>query len=96
MSTKPIISYRTEKKPLTLDGNKSIVQKKVSKTEYRNFTNKTELTDFVDTFYIPPTSDTYMEITCQCGTKYTYATKTAVPATNITCSCGRKVIQYGA
>jgi len=82
--------------PLTAELNKSIVRMQITKTSYRDWNNKTELTDYIDTLYVPPTSDTYMFIKCQCGTEYVYATKTTVPATNVTCTCGRKVIEYGA
>jgi len=78
--------------PLALK-NESLVIKRVDDT-YENFSNKTDLTDFIDTLYDPPTSDTYLQAICGCGRDYTYATKAAVPISNVTCSCGRKIIEY--
>jgi hypothetical protein len=96
MATKPVVSYEADQIfPLTTQLNKAIVMKKLSKTSYRNWTNKAELTAYVDTLYVPPRSDCYLFVKCQCGVEYTYATKTAVPSANVTCTCGRKVIEYG-
>jgi hypothetical protein len=97
MAHKPVISYQAEEiLPLTPQLNVSIVRKRLTKTSYRNWNNKTEFTDMIDTLYVPPTSDTYVFVKCQCGTEYAYANKTAVPSANTTCSCGRKVIEYGS
>lgn len=92
---KPIISFQANQVvPLTQQLNTSIIRKKVSKTEYRNWDSKTELTDFVDTIYKPPTSDCYIFVKCQCGKEYEYIDKTEVPSENLTCTCGRKILQY--
>jgi hypothetical protein len=97
MATKPVISYiAKEIIPLTPQLNVSIVRKKLTKTSYRDYNNKTELTDYVDTLYVPPTSDCIVYVKCQCGAEYEYANKTAVPSVNLTCACGRKVVEYGS
>ena len=93
---KSVIIYTASKVPVNSNLNVSIVQKKVSKTEYVNWANKTEFTNFVDTLYVPAGSDTYCEIVCQCGEKYIYANKSAVPNSSLICNCGRKVLVYGA
>jgi len=96
MAIKPVIHYHADQRPFQLDNDSPIVRKKIDKTTYENWANKTELTDFIDSLYVPPTSDTYLCIICQCGTQYTYVDKNAVPSTDFTCSCGRKVIKYGS
>lgn len=96
MATKPIISYAAQQiLPLIPELNVSVVRKKVDKTTYRNWTNKTELTDYVDQLYVPPTSNCYLFIKCQCNMEHEYTNKTDVPATNLTCTCGRKLVEYG-
>ena len=95
MAIKPRISYVAQLRPLTLDANASVVRKKVDESTMVNWANKTELTDFVDSLYVHPSSNSYVWIKCQCGIEYNYATKTAVPSGNITCACGRRVIKYG-
>ena len=95
MPKKPVIKYTTNKLPVNGVLNISIVQKKISKTEYINWADKTEFTNATDLLYVPPTSDTYVYIICQCGIEYIYVDKTEVPSSNLTCSCGRKVIEYG-
>jgi len=95
MATKPVIGYVANKIPLNTELNVAIVQKKVDKTTFRNWNDKTELTDYVDSLYVHPRSDCYVYVKCQCNTEYEYANKVAVPGTNLTCSCGRKIIEYG-
>ncbi len=92
---KPVISYTTNKIPLIPQLNVSIIRKQESPSYFRNWNNKTEFTNFVDTLYVPPTSNCYVYIRCQCRSEYAYASKTEVPDGNITCHCGRKVIEYG-
>jgi len=93
MPTKPILQYRGgPERPLTLDGNKAIVKQ----SDGNLWANKTALTDYIDSLYVPPTSDTYLYVVCQCGTAYTYMLKADVPSSNVTCSCGRKIIEYSS
>lgn len=93
---KPIVHYIADMKvPIDSTLNISIVRKKISKTNYVNWINKSELTTFIDTLYIPPTSDCYMCVTCQCGTDFSYSIKQEIPTHNVTCTCGRKVLEYG-
>jgi len=94
MPKKPVVKFTTKIVPIESDLNVSIVRKKLSKTEYVNWQDKQEFTDAVDLLYVPPRSDTYVYIICQCGHEYIYIDKTEVPSSNLTCSCGRKVIEY--
>lgn len=96
MATKPRIQYKADERPLTLDDNSAIVKRRVNKTTFVNWENKTELTNFIDTLYVHPQSDTYLYVICQCGIEYPYVNKANVPSSNVTCSCGRKVIEYGS
>lgn len=95
MPVSPVIKYETTVLPLNDQFNLSIVRKRTD-VDYINWANKTELTDFVDSLYVPPKSDTYMYIICQCGAEYIYVTKDDVPDTNVVCSCGRNVLIYGS
>lgn len=91
---KPVISFTASQVPVNSNLNVSIVQKKLSDTEFRNYTSKTEFTNYIDTLHVPKGSTTYCYVKCQCGMEHDYANKDAVPAVNLTCSCGRKVIAY--
>jgi len=93
---KSIIVYSALKLPVNSIFNISIVQKKISNSEYVDFVNKLEFTDYVDSLYAPLDVNTYCDITCQCSKKYTYSSKDDVPSDNVICSCGRKVIEFGA
>lgn len=95
MPRKPVIKYQANKIPIEGELNVAIVRKVISKTEYVNWADKTEFTNAVDQLYVPPTSDTYVYIICQCSIEYIYADKTEVPSSNLTCTCGRKIIEYG-
>jgi hypothetical protein len=92
---KSIIRLISSAVPVNSILNMSIFQKKVSDTEYRNFVNKAELVEYVDSLYSPEDVDSYICITCQCGTRYQYNTKDDVPSESLICECGRKVIEYG-
>jgi len=94
MAIKPRVEYRAQLRPLNLDDNASIVKKKINKTHYVNWANKTELTNYIDSLYVHPSSDTYLFIVCQCGNQFSYSNKTNVPSSNVTCNCGRKAIEY--
>lgn len=87
---KPIITYKRDSLlPLELS-NRSLICKR----DGSEFANKQELTDFVDTLYVPPTSDTYILANCSCSRNYSYATKEDVPEENINCVCERKILEY--
>jgi hypothetical protein len=97
MICKPVISYAAEQiLPLNENLNKSIVSKKLTKTSYRNWNDKDEFVSYVDSLYVPPTSNCYVYIRCQCGAEYDYPSKVGVPSENLICGCGRKVIEYGS
>ena len=96
MPTKPVIKYQAARMPLDTALNSSIACMQVSSTENRNWNNKAEFTDYVDQLYVPPSSDTYVYIICQCGAEFVYATKADVPSSNVVCDCGRKVLIYGS
>lgn len=96
MAVKPVIMFICEDRmPLVPLLNVSIVRNKLSKTNYRNWNDKLELTTYIDSLYVHPLSDCYLCVRCQCGVEYEYENKTSVPSHNITCVCGRKVIEYG-
>lgn len=93
MATKPVINYQAgSDNPITRPI--SVVQKRLE-VGYENWANKTEMTDFVDQLFVPPTSDSYINIVCSCGLEYDYVDKAAVPSVDLDCSCGRKLIKYG-
>lgn len=92
MPTKPRLQYISVKRPLALDGNTSIVKK----SDNTNWSNKTELTDFIDLLYVSPSSDTYLYAKCDCNLDYIYVEKADVPGDDVVCSCGRNVIKYGS
>lgn len=95
MAIHPKITYQASSAlPLTDKLNTSIVQCQIDNVTYRNWRDKQELTDFIDPLFTPPDSDTYMEIICQCGNVYDYATKNDVPASSLVCSCGRNALIY--
>ena len=89
----PIIEYKASIfNPLN---TLSVVQKRLSKRECRNYTDKAELLAFIDSVKAAPEVDGYMRIQCNCGKVFEYATKDEVPAADLTCDCGRKLIIYG-
>ena len=75
MPTKPIIKYQGMVEVPNVLSPTAIVRKRVG-SEFVNWADVTELTNFIDTLYVPPTSDTYMYIICGCGEEYTYTLKT--------------------
>lgn len=91
----PIISYRAGKlfAPLM---DTSVVQDRISKNEFRNFNNKKEFTDYVDSIKSSRRVDGYVSIICNCGKTYDYSDKNQVPSSNLICDCGRKLIIYGS
>ena len=94
MAIKPIVKYQADAKfPMI---SISVIRKRISKNNYVNFTDKTDLIDFVDSLYEPPSSDTYMQVICSCGIEYPYATSTDVPSSDLSCSCGRVILKYGS
>ena len=90
MAIKPRIQY---KDAVTLPNE--ITQKPlIRKKSGTNWADKAELTDYVDSLYVAPTSDTYLQAICRCGEEYSYASKEDVPATDFDCSCGREIFEY--
>ena len=95
MVHKPVISYETYMIPLIPELNVSIVRKKIDKKTYRNWNDKTEFIAYVDSLYVPPTSNCYVHIKCQCDQLFEYVNSSVVPSSSVVCDCGRKVIEYG-
>jgi len=107
MVHKPVISYIAERGFLSNINfsssnddkgpiiNVPIVRKRLTKTSYRNWNDKKELTDYIDSLYVPSTSNCYLHIKCHCGVEYVYLNKIEVPAENKICICGHKIIVYG-
>ena len=91
MATKPRISFIAQALlPVELSNNSLVLKKNGT-----NYSDKTELTDFIDGLYEHPDSDTYLYCKCQCGEEYSYVDKTSVPDSNTNCTaCSRKIIEY--
>lgn len=90
---KPVIAYAAHTLPMMLEF--PIIRKRISEKLDRNFNNKTEFTNYVDSIKASQTVDSYVGITCSCGKKYDYATKNAIPSSNVVCTCGRDILIYG-
>ena len=93
--TKPRISYIGTSLPLSAF-NDPIVRQKLNKTSYQDWTNKTALTNYVDSLYVHPDSDVYLHVKCGCGIDYAYTLQADVPAVNTNCTCGRKLFKYAS
>ena len=86
---KPVISYVSnfktiQQQPIIVNRNGSL------------YTNKQELTDFMDLLYVHPKSDTYIYVKCHCGKEYQYKTKIDVPENNTNCICGKVIFKYNS
>ncbi|MDD5649592.1 MAG: hypothetical protein PHF86_04130 [Candidatus Nanoarchaeia archaeon] len=88
---KSIVSYIASNNPFQL--NNSIVQKRESNT-YRNWLNKNELIDFIDSLPVPNGVESYMYIKCHCGLEHKFSKKDDIPDKNFNCKCNRKIIEY--
>jgi len=90
MAIKPRIQYKD-----TVFLPSEITQKPlIRRRDGINWADKAELTDYVDSLYVAPTSDTYLQAICKCGLEYSYTTKEDVPDTDFDCSCGREIFEY--
>jgi hypothetical protein len=89
------VSFHASKVPSFLFGSIPVVQKKDGQSGV-NFANKAELAAWVEANGTATDADTFMVITCQCGSDSVFATDVELPATDLTCPCGRKLIQYDA
>lgn len=90
---KPVIEYKAGR--ALFGATISVVQKRVSKKAYRNYNDKQEFTDYVDSIRPSATVDGYVMILCSCGKEYDYPNKIEIPSSNLICGCGRKLIIYG-
>lgn len=91
---KPIISYKAGGFFAPIDI--PVVQKRISKKECRNYNDKQEFTDYVDSIKPSVRVDGYISILCSCGKEYDYVDKNEVPSSNLICDCGRRLIIYGS
>lgn len=89
----PIIEYKALGTHSSLSLNRSIVQKREGKT-YRNFKNKKEFTDYIDTIKPSVRVNGCVSVTCSCGKLYEYNTKEDLPSTSFICDCSRQIITY--
>jgi hypothetical protein len=88
---KHIISYTASKLNIPLI---PVVQKRVSKKEYRNFNNKAELVDYLGSIRAGSDSKC-MSITCNCGKIHDLISESDIPESSLICNCGRNLIIYG-
>lgn len=91
----PIISYKAGKL-FAPRMDMSVIQKRISKQECRNFNDRQEFVDYVDSIRPSIRADGYVSITCSCGKVYDYANKSEIPPSDLICECGRKLIIYGS
>ena len=91
---KPIVEYKAG--AVFASGDISVVQKRESKTAYRNYNDKQEFTDYIDSIKASVTVTGYVMIFCSCHKEYDYTTKDEIPSSNLICECGRKLIIYGS
>ena len=90
MHTKPVILYKANAAvPAILSPNAVVVKRDGS-----IYANKAELTAYVDTLYVPPTSDTYLCVICSCAIEYEYVDSSEVPSGAFNCTCGKKIFEY--
>ena len=61
----------------------------------RNFDDKAELVDFINSMPPPQGYDTVMYVKCGCNREFIYPTFNDIPADNLTCVCSQLVIVYG-
>ena len=88
----PIISYKDLKTPFGTDI--SLVRKRMLKNTTRNFLDKQEFIDHIDSIKPSRRVDFYLVIECSCGKVYKFEDNIAVPSLNLICGCSRKLIIY--
>ncbi len=89
---KSVVSYVASNNPFQL--NISVVQKRES-NKYRNWLNKDELVNYIDSLPVSNGVESYIHIKCHCGLEHKFLTKDDVPDKNFNCKCNRKIIEYG-
>lgn len=87
-----IISYTASKLNIP---HIPVVQKRVSKKEYRNFNNKAELVEYLISIRAVSDSSKCISITCNCGKIYNLESESDIPESSLICDCGRNLIIYG-
>jgi len=89
----PIVNYIDYKTPFGTFI--PLVQKRETKTSTRNYNDKQEFVDFIDSIKPSRRVDIYLMIECSCGKLYEYTNRDEVPSSNLICECKRKLIIYG-
>lgn len=91
--SKSIVSYITSSNPFL---KTPVVQKRESKTSFRNWNDKLELTNYIDSLPVPNGVECCLYIKCHCSAEHKFLTKEDIPDKNFLCKCGRNLIEYGA
>lgn len=89
----PRIKYEDLQTPFGM--NVPLIRKRVSKTSTRNFNDKNEFTNFIDSIKPSRRVDAYVSIKCSCGKIYEYKNKGEVPTSDLVCGCKRELLKYG-
>ncbi len=89
----PIVNYIDLKTPFGT--NIPLVQKRLSKNSTRNFNDKQEFIDHIDSIKPSRRVDTYLVIKCSCEKEYEYKNKDEVPSSGLVCGCKRVLLKYG-
>ena len=90
---KPVITYTDLKTPFGMDT--PLIRKRIAKNTTRNFVNRQEFVDFVESIRPSRKADAYLVINCSCGQVYEYKNKDEIPLSDLVCGCNRKLIIYG-
>lgn len=89
----PIVKYVDLKTPFGMDV--PLVQKRIAKGVKRNFKDRQEFVEFIDSIKPSRRVDAYLIIECSCGKAYNLKDENEVPSSNLICECKRKLIIYG-
>lgn len=89
----PIIEYRGKGNVFGANLITPVVQKREGQG-YRNFKNKAEFINFVDSIRPSRRVTGYVTVKCSCGKSYEYLSKSEIPESNLICDCGRQILIY--
>jgi len=90
----PIIKYVDLKTP-SFGTNIPLVRKRVAKNVTRNFNDKQEFVEYVESIKPSRRVNAYLTIDCSCGKMYEYKDQNEIPSSNLICDCKRELIIYG-
>jgi hypothetical protein len=89
----PKIRYIDLRTPFGMDV--PLVRKRVAKNVTKNFNNKQEFVEFIESIKPSRRVNGYLTIDCSCGKKYEYNNQKEIPSLNLICNCKRELIIYG-